>query len=335
MPIAGPLIDSEGFKRLHRATFLGILSPKFAEAAPVDVPVSFTSIADGSRYDHSIGAASLLLDICHNLSLSEESCRYAVAWGLIHDIATWPLSHTGEAAFHQSASVDTKTLRIQMIEGSKNLPSSLHLNRAIADIGLDTSVLLSLLDAKNPAKSKSVETLWPIIHSPITPDTLEGIWRTGRVFGVDVPEPRIVASAIDKDSSVPFILKSKSTPILLFWRRKAELYNKVINNEKVIFWESMWSFSIAHHFKNIELEKSLYLDEEEIIKRVLNEGLLKPPKVQRYKAPLQYYPDQQLYRKRVLDSDRRIIDLHEVLKKEKIKDDSLNWTKNCYRISKI
>lgn len=339
MSFGGPLIDSEGFKRLHRATFLGILSPKFAETALVDVPVSFTGIADGSRYDHSIGAASLLLDICNNLSLSEESCRYAVAWGLIHDIATWPLSHTGEAAFHQSSSVDTKTLRIQMIEGSKKLPSSLHLNRAIADIGLDTSVLISLLDSKNPPKSKSVETLWPIIHSPITPDTLEGIWRTGRVFGVDVPEPRIAASAIDKNSSVPFILKSKSKPILSFWRRKAELYNKIINNEKIIFWESMWSFSIAHHFKNIELEKSLYLDEEEIIKTVRNnEGLLEPPKVQRYKASLKYYPDHQLYRKRVLDSDRRaidLIDLHEILKKEKIKEDSLNWTKSCYRISKV
>lgn len=98
----------------------------------------------------------------------------------------------------------------------------------------------------------------------------------------------------------------------------------------------MWSFSIAHHFKNIELEKSLYLDEEEIIKTVRNnEGLLESPKVQRYKAPLKYYPDHQLYRKRVLDSDRRIIDLHEILKKVKIKEDSLNWTRSCYRISKV
>ena len=115
MSFGGPLIDSEGFKRLHRATFLGILSPKFAEAALVDVPVSFTGIADGSRYDHSIGAASLLLDICNNLSLSEESCRYAVAWGLIHDIATWPLSHTGEAAFHQSSSVTVNLTRPDII----------------------------------------------------------------------------------------------------------------------------------------------------------------------------------------------------------------------------
>lgn len=117
-PIAGPLIDSEGFKRLHLTTFLGGLSPKFAHL--VDAPVSFTDIADGSRGDHSIGVAALILDICNCLSLSQESCRYGVAWGLVHDIATWPLSHTGEAAFNKNSNVDAKTLRMQMIEGSKN-----------------------------------------------------------------------------------------------------------------------------------------------------------------------------------------------------------------------
>ena len=331
-PIAGPLIDSEGFKRLHLTTFLGGLSPKFAHL--VDAPVSFTDIADGSRGDHSIGVAALILDICNCLSLSQESCRYGVAWGLVHDIATWPLSHTGEAAFNKNSNVDAKTLRIQMIEGSKKLPSSLHLNRAIAEMGLDKSILISLLNSKIPAKSKSVEAIWPIIHSPVTPDTLEGIWRAGQVFGVDVPEPRIVASAIVKSLFGPVILKSKSKPILSFWRRKIELYKKIINSKKTISWESAWSFSIARYFNDIELEESLHLDEEQIIREVLRNGLLEPVKVQRYKDPLKYDLDQLLYRKRVLDSDLPILMLRKFLKKEKIEEDSLNWTKNRYQISK-
>lgn len=332
VPIAGSLVDSEGFKRLRLTTFLGVLSPKFAQL--VDAPISFTGVADGSRRDHSIGVAALLLDICNYLSLSQESCRYGVAWGLLHDIATWPLSHTGEAAFTQSLGVDAKKLRIQMIEGSKKLPSRLHLNKAISEMGLDKSILVSLLNSREPAKSKSVQMIWSIIHSPITPDTLEGIWRTGRVFGVDVPEPRVVASAIGKSLFGPVILKTESRSILSFWRRKADVYGKVINSKKIISWESAWSFSIAHYFKDIELEESFHLDEEEIIKEVLKKGLLVPTKVQRYKGPLEYYLDR-LDRRRVLDSDQPLLGLRQILKKKKIEGDSLNWTKSQHRVNSV
>lgn len=315
LPIAAPLVDSEGFKRLQLTTFLGVLSPKFSRL--VDAPISFTGVADGSRSDHSIGVAALLLDICNYLSLSQESCRYGVAWGLVHDIATWPLSHTGEAAFTQNLDVDTRKLRIQMIEGSKKLPAKLHLKRAISDMGLEEDVLISLLNPKEPAKSKSVQMIWPIIHSPITPDTLEGIWRTGRVFGVEVPEPKAVVSAIGKSLFGPVILKDESRAILSFWRRKADVYGKVINSKRVISWESSWSFSIAEYFKNIALEDSLYLDEEEIIQEVLKNGLLVPTKIQRYKGPLEYYLDR-LDRKRVLSSDQPLLGLRKILKKKKI-----------------
>ena len=318
MPIAGPLLECEAFKRLRLTTFLGVLSPKFDGL--VRAPVTFTGTPDGSRRDHSIGVAALLLDICDSLSLSQESCRYAVAWGLIHDIATWPLSHTGEAAFTEILGVDARTLRMQMIEGSKKLPSSLRLNKALSAVGIDKNVLISLLDSKKPAQQKNLQKIWSIIHSPITPDTLEGIWRTGRVFGVDVPNPPIVASAIDNSLLGPVILKTKSRPILLFWRCKAEIYGKIINCKKIITWESRWSFSIAHYFKHIDLEQSLYLDEEEIIKSVLDQDLLKVTTVQRYKSPLKY----SLYgldRKRELPANHPLDYLHQILKKEKIKGD--------------
>ena len=319
MPIAGPLLDCEAFKRLSLTTFLGVLSPKFAPLT--DAPVAFTGVADGSRRDHSIGVAALLLDICDSLSLSQESCRYAVAWGLIHDIATWPLSHTGEAAFTQTLDIDARTLRIQMIEGSKKLPSSLHLHKAISAMGIDKDVLISLLDSKETAKPEGLQKIWSIIHSPITPDTLEGIWRTGQVFDVDVPEPRTVASAIDNNLFGLVILKAKSKPVLSFWRRKEDVYEKVINRKKIISWESMWSFSIAHYFRGIELEKSLYLDEEVIIKEVLRKGLLKTTKIQRYKSPLKYYL-YKLGKKTVLPFDQQLDNLSQILRKEKIEGGS-------------
>ena len=331
MPIAGPLLDCQALKRLSSVTFLGVLSPRFALL--VDTPVSFTGESDGSRFDHSIGVAALFLDICDSLSLSRESALYAAAWGLIHDIATWPLSHTGEAAFTQTLNIDAEQLRIEMIEGSNKLPSGLHMNKALSEMGLDKNVLIELLNSKEPAKTESIQTIWRIIHSPITPDTLEGIWRTGQVFGINVPEPWTAASAIGPSPSGPVILKDKFAPVLSFWQSKADVYKKVINHREKVLWESDWSFSIAHYFRDTPLEESLYLDEKEIIAEVSKNGLKETAEVQRYKHPLEYYTDQQMYRKRFFTSDQPIGELNQILKKKKIEGDSLKWGKHRYRIS--
>ena len=130
--LAEPLYQSKAFQRLESITFLGILSPRFHGV--IDSPLFHShSIEmekdDGSRADHSLGVAFLAFSIASDLGLSLEGQRYATAWGLLHDIATWPLSHTGEAAFSALTLVGSKELREKMIIGSKQLPQEFCLNR--------------------------------------------------------------------------------------------------------------------------------------------------------------------------------------------------------------
>ena len=77
------------------------------------------------------------------------------------------------------------------------------------------------------------------------------------------------------------------------------------------------------------MKESLYIDEEQIIAEVLKNGLKETAEVQRYKHPLEYYTDQQMYRKRFFTSDQPIGELNQILKKKKIEGDSLLNGSSC------
>src|SRR5262245_746484 len=92
--VAGSVIESQAFQRLSRITFLGILSPRFTHLSGYPFKAD-ASTADGSRASHSAGVALLAMDCCLRLGLDTRRTRLAIAWGLLHDIGNWPLSHTG------------------------------------------------------------------------------------------------------------------------------------------------------------------------------------------------------------------------------------------------
>jgi HD superfamily phosphohydrolase len=99
--LAGPLLRSPAVQRLRTVTLLGILSPQLRRLSgcPLWQNDSFAGVDDGSRFDHTIGVAAIALDTARRFGLSPSGQRYAVAWGLTHDLATWPLAHTSEPAF--------------------------------------------------------------------------------------------------------------------------------------------------------------------------------------------------------------------------------------------
>lgn len=85
-----------------------------------------------------------MLDICRKLNLSPTTTKYAVVWGLLHDIGTWPLSHTSEIAFSSILNIGSRELRNKIIMGDSSIPNSFRLNRKLIDIGIDLKTLLSL-----------------------------------------------------------------------------------------------------------------------------------------------------------------------------------------------
>jgi len=284
-----PILKSHLLKRLKSITFLGILSPKFKSFTSYSKLNHTHILDDGTRRDHSIGVALIILKIAQRLDLRDETLKYAACWGLLHDIATWPLSHTGEAAFSAILKISSKDLRKMMIKGASNLPINYTINRELESIGVDPKKLLMLFDKENKLKDPELQKIWQIIHSPITPDTLEGMWRSGKVFNINIPSPFYFENKIKSDLFDAYIKKSDSIDFIQFWRKKSKLYEKYINNYNTILLESLWSNSIINYFDTLDLVESLEISESKIVKYIQRNGLVNSSKVKKYKTPQTYY----------------------------------------------
>ncbi len=191
LAVAGPLVQSRAVQRLADVTFLGILSPRFREV--VDSPLWPKGmpdvVEDGSRYNHTLGVALVALDLARRIGFSERGQRYAVAWGLTHDVATWPLSHTGESVFAALTGVSAANLRARILLGDSAVPGRYRLDAILQDLDIEPVALASLFNRSGMPADEELVLFKQIIRSPLTPDTLEGMWRCGAVFGVPILRP--------------------------------------------------------------------------------------------------------------------------------------------------
>lgn len=321
LEIAEPLFTCAALQRLRSITFLGILSPRFSSIVRSPLYAyreGETHKDDGSRFTHSLGVALAAMRLCRQLNLSSTTQRYALAWGLTHDLATWALSHTSEPAFALSTKTSSRELRAMMILGSSALPDSFCVKRHLEHMAIDPSVLAQLFSKGGSPLSSDLQVLKELIHSPISPDTLEGIWRSGRVFGVSVPHPIDIEKCVSRGLYDVFVPSRHSRKVLTFWKQKGHIYNRFINRPDVISWESSWTYCLYSVFGSMSVAESLLVTEDEAISRVLKNGFpeSQAPDLLRYKHPLTYYIEPR--RQRRLKSDESLADLKRILKKEEL-----------------
>ena len=285
-----PLRQSPAIELLDERTFLGILSPRFRKIT--SCPLYYdrkTVIDDGSRLDHTLAVSRLALEISLKLELPEEMCRYAVAWGLVHDIATWPLSHTGEAAFSSVTGVSGRKLREMMITGDRKLPESMTVRKELKKSNINPNILLALFDKSTYPVESKFGPLWRMINSPLTPDSLEGIWRCARCFKVTVKKPDSWPQYFKGGSELlPSVRKNGSRQARHFWCQKSFVYKEFINREDVVCFESGWSEAIRNLYRECSLVESLSLSENDIIFSILERGVAPSNQIIRYKQPLAY-----------------------------------------------
>lgn len=284
-PVAGSILESPAFERLGGITFLGVLSPRYSKALP--------HAPDGSRQDHSRGVAVLAYELARRLALSPMAQRYAAAWGLLHDIATWPLSHTSEPAFEDIVGITSRYLRRAMILGSSEIPRCYRLREALDQMGLEAEKLVELFDATAEPGDRDLRILWQIIHSPITPDTLEGIWRAGLVFGVTVPGPMRLIAGIRCEGADAIVDCAQVPVVAEFWRAKAEVYDQFINSRSAVALESLCAEAILKRHQRLrKIERALRLTEVDLlpaIERARHGQLRLPFEEYRYKPPHKYF----------------------------------------------
>ena len=289
--VAAPVVESDAFSRLRRITFLGVLSPYYKELSgfPITYRPTAPRRSDRTRAHHSFSVAWLMGRLCAKLQLSKPAVDYAVMWGLVHDIATWPLSHTGEAAFARSTETAARELRAMMLLGSDRLPKALSLYPLIKAASLDHGTLIALFDKRTTGFDWELAVVHKLVHSVLTPDTIEGMHRTGSVFNVAVPQPKLFLEALERDLvSGVRVRQSSSSLVFKFWRGKSKIYSDFINTSKTIEFESIWSRAIQDSFAKTSLREFSELSESEVIRRVVDAAVGKSKEVQRYKDPLSY-----------------------------------------------
>ena len=319
--VAEPIIRSAPFSRLYKVTFLGILSPRFRDLRgfPISYGRNVSGESDETRGHHSACVASLMGKLASKLMLPKRAIDYAVAWGLLHDIATWPLSHTGEASFSNSTETDSRDLRSMMIFGSHRIPNSLSLYHIIKSMSLDHEIMVELFNKKATGFGPDLEAVHKIIHSTLTPDALEGMHRSGRVFDVYVPCPHEFLKTIERDLISGIRVREDGSDLVFkFWRGKAKIYSDYINTYKSIEFESMWSRAIQEAFAKLSLKETLELSEAEIVRRIAGAAVVRGKDVQRYKDPLCYVIADDYKRRRKFDKSVPIEALSNIFIKNKI-----------------
>lgn len=257
--IAGPLLDSPALERLRAVSFLGALAPRHRGIA---------GRSDGSRFDHSVGVAALAVRAAERLGLSRRATRYAAAWGLLHDVATWALSHTSEPAFRRITRTSPDELRARIVTGHFTIPAKLSAVPALEAMGVDPLTLLGLFDKATGPHDPELYSLWSLIRSPLTPDTLEGIWRAAQAYEVEAPDPREIIELLVPGLFEPAIAASDLRGVERFWTAKARVYRENINSPEAIRWESDWAAAILAAFAETELGESLELHDDDVLSRV-------------------------------------------------------------------
>ena len=204
------VLFSPWMRRLGRISFLGALDQ--AEGC----------LQRPSRLDHSAGVATLALSVGRSLKLDEASLRLLVTSALLHDVGHFPLSHTAEPAFRARLGVDHHGVSRWIVLGGGPVPRARSLAPALGEAGVDPDAAWALVsgDAASP--------LAPLLTGAINVDTLDGIPRAARAFGMRAP--RIPPRAFALRDGRLVILRDAVPAMDRFWSLKNRTYRDVINS---------------------------------------------------------------------------------------------------------
>jgi len=268
-----PILCAPAFKRLEGISFLGILSPRYAKISksPIHKRRSLKKakvVSDGSRADHSVGVASIAVDICKKLGLSVEQQKYAAAWGLLHDLGNWPLSHSAQHAFSELLGVKTKAVREWLITNDERAPEKYFIANELYACGIDPTRLLGLF-RKSP--DKELKPVFDLFQSRLTPDMIEGVWRSGRAFGIHNFTLFSLNDSMYFDLAQDVIINEEHLDnALTFWRTKREIYSRFFSSKTAVEFENRWSRAVLLHFQgsSLTLLESLDLNELSLVERI-------------------------------------------------------------------
>ena len=237
-PVAGPLIHSPAFKRLHDIAFLGAIDYLFR-------PNGRPANKRHSRYDHSLGVALLAEKYCDLTGADMTERNLLVAAGLLHDIGHGPLSHTLEPEFAERFGINHHQLSEAIILGDETVPFSVH--DLLAEQGVDAGEVVAILS------KHSGHPLCTLYTGPVNLDTFEGISRSKTYV-----HPRRVHCHPEMLLEAAIALDTPSLARLdRFWRLKQDIYRNFIYGYQC--------FAVDHLCRNFMAQNSAQFEAKDFL----------------------------------------------------------------------
>lgn len=208
------IFEDLAFQRLSRISFLG--------AIDYALPCSRQFRRESrSRFQHSVGVASLALRFAQLAQLSERDEQLIVVAALLHDIGHAPLSHSLETVFKSHFGINHHEAGAKVIRGESPLGKGIL--SAVRSNGVDPDEVIALLSGEHSG------VLVHLFASPMNIDTFDGILRCQLYLRLNVmltPE-LLVDSLLSPDLATEIRFDS-------FWRTKHRTYEYLINSVKGI-----------------------------------------------------------------------------------------------------
>ncbi len=225
-------------------------------------------------------------------ALDQQALKYAIAWGLTHDVATWPMSHSSEPAFEHLTGWRGRAIREAMLTGHEMIPTHLRVTESLQAMQVDPAVLARFFQPDAGQLPAALRPVHAIAKGLLSPDTLEGMHRSAIAFGITPPDVHAIVDSFESRDGVVGVSTANIESLLGFWRAKMSIYQGWINRPEVIAFESDWALALVAAFSKLSLPRSFELREEELLERVPvrqpRPGGVRQPRPFKYKPPMAY-----------------------------------------------
>jgi len=242
------LLKTKAFQRLKGVRFLGALD-YFLVSRPNG------SVKRYTRYQHSLGVASLAkayLRLRHHTPQQRLLC---VAAAMLHDVGHPPFSHTLEPVFEEAFGLNHHIATERLIAGL--VPLGNEITQVLRDFGLDPLAVLHLLDGGD-------QLFDGFFSGPINLDTIEGILRARLYLGMQklgLSPVKVMQAAASREA-----VESERI-VDAFWQSKHEVYSLVIRSKEGVFYDGIFQAIARGHIGALQ-PSDFFATEKAIFEKV-------------------------------------------------------------------
>jgi HD superfamily phosphohydrolase len=253
------IINSPFLQRLKGVSFLATMDHIYSVKQPF------------SRYDHSLGAAYLSLNLAKHLNLEKNQTEVLVITSLLHDIGHAPFSHAAETFLLEKKRKYHEGLISSYLRfNTRILPESFSLSEILSNRPKKVESAITNLLLNKPTGDKVIDS---IHYCSISCDKIDGTNRTLFSLGLGHHSPISLLSGFSIDGSTVLFNRGNINQIVAFWEDKKKLYNKYIYNNDILSAEAMLTRSLDITFNSKELINIFIGSTDQEVYRHLNNNI--------------------------------------------------------------